>query len=112
MSLMPSSIFYHRVRISSVKTFHHGLVIADFDHMPFGCSVWPAFWSMGPVWPDNGEIDIVEGVNNKQVLVNSLFSPPPLPSSFFFFHVRFQESIHVPHRRESSVQYSTTSAYR
>ncbi|KAI0270844.1 glycoside hydrolase family 16 protein [Russula aff. rugulosa BPL654] len=54
------------VRISSVKTFHHGLVIADFDHMPFGCSVWPAFWLVGDNWPNDGEIDVVEGVNNKQ----------------------------------------------
>lgn len=68
-------IFFHSVRITSVKTFHHGLVIADFDHMPFGCSVWPAFWTVGPIWPNNGEIDVVEGVNNKQMLVISYFSP-------------------------------------
>ena len=99
-------IFYHSVRITSVKPFYHGLVIADFDRMPFGCSVWPASWSVGPKWPNNGEVDIVEGVNNKQMLVNSIF--------FFVqssFHVRFQESIHVPHQRESRVQCSKTSTY-
>jgi hypothetical protein len=69
------TIFCHSVRIISMKTFYHGLVIADFDRMPFGCSVWPSFWLVGPNWPNNGEIDIVEGVNNKQTLVNSKFTP-------------------------------------
>jgi len=69
-------IFYHSVRIMSTKTFHHGLVIADFDLMPVGCSVWPSFWSVGPRWPNGGEIDIVEGVNNKHMSVNFYFFFP------------------------------------
>jgi hypothetical protein len=71
----PIIIFYHSVRVTSMKAFDHGLVIADFNHMPFGCSVWPAFWTVGPncQWPGCGEIDVVEGVNNKQMLVNSYF---------------------------------------
>jgi hypothetical protein len=60
----------------STKTFYHGLVIADFDRMPFGCSVWPSFWSVGPGWPRGGEIDIVEGVNNKPTFVNFYFFFP------------------------------------
>ncbi|TFY74225.1 hypothetical protein EWM64_g9787 [Hericium alpestre] len=51
-------------RISSVKTYDSGLFIADFWAMPAGCSVWPAWWTVGPDWPLNGEIDIIEGVNN------------------------------------------------
>jgi len=54
------------VRISSKKTYNKGLFIADIAHMPGGiCGVWPAFWMLGSgTWPMNGEIDILEGVND------------------------------------------------
>ncbi|KAL3418636.1 putative endo-1,3(4)-beta-glucanase [Phlyctema vagabunda] len=52
------------VRVSSSKTYTHGLFIADIAHMPGSiCGVWPAFWTFGPNWPSSGEIDILEGVN-------------------------------------------------
>ncbi|KAH9066128.1 concanavalin A-like lectin/glucanase domain-containing protein [Lactarius deliciosus] len=52
------------VRITSKDLFPVGSVwIADMLHVPFGCSVWPAFWSSAPVWPTGGEIDTFEGVN-------------------------------------------------
>ncbi|KAJ7581338.1 glycoside hydrolase family 16 protein [Mycena floridula] len=51
------------VRISSKKKYNGGLFIADFQQAPFGCSVWPAWWSVGPSWPAGGEIDVLEGVN-------------------------------------------------
>ena len=54
------------VRLSSKKTYDKGLIIADIAHMPGGiCGVWPAFWMLGSgTWPQNGEIDILEGVND------------------------------------------------
>ncbi|KAF8600500.1 glycoside hydrolase family 16 protein [Ceratobasidium sp. AG-I] len=54
------------VRISSSKTYNEGLFVLDVQAMPHGCGVWPAFWSVGPSWPNGGEIDIVEGVHNQQ----------------------------------------------
>jgi hypothetical protein len=55
------------MRITSPKSFNHGLFIADIAHMPGGlCGVWPAFWLVGPDWPTNGEIDIFEGVDAQQ----------------------------------------------
>jgi hypothetical protein len=52
------------VRISTKKSYDGGLFIADIFAMPHGCSVWPAYWTVGPDWPNNGEIDVIEGVND------------------------------------------------
>jgi hypothetical protein len=52
------------VRVQSKYILNGGLVILDAVHMPYGCGTWPAFWSADvPNWPNNGEIDILEGVN-------------------------------------------------
>ncbi|KZV70420.1 glycoside hydrolase family 16 protein [Peniophora sp. CONT] len=52
------------VRIASNDEFRVGSVfVADMLHVPFGCSVWPAWWSQAPHWPSGGEIDMFEGVN-------------------------------------------------
>jgi len=51
------------VRIGSKKSYDGGLFIVDLAAMPYGCSVWPAWWSVGPDWPAGGEIDVLEGVN-------------------------------------------------
>ncbi|KII90816.1 glycoside hydrolase family 16 protein [Plicaturopsis crispa FD-325 SS-3] len=59
------------VRISSQDSFSVGSVwVADMLHVPFGCSVWPAWWSQAPNWPTGGEIDTFEGVN--QVTMNQM----------------------------------------
>jgi len=51
------------VRIQSQKTWNQGIFILDLTHMPQGCGTWPAWWLCGPDWPNNGEVDIIEGVN-------------------------------------------------
>ncbi|KAL8901680.1 MAG: hypothetical protein Q9207_005081 [Kuettlingeria erythrocarpa] len=52
------------VRLTSKASYNHALVVVDLAHMPGNaCGIWPAFWTVGPNWPSNGEIDIIEGVN-------------------------------------------------
>ncbi|KAL8740361.1 MAG: hypothetical protein Q9190_006929 [Brigantiaea leucoxantha] len=62
------------VRVTSQKTYTHGLFITDLVHMPGSsenqggeCGVWPAHWLLaeGVTWPTNGEIDILEGANDQ-----------------------------------------------
>ena len=62
------------VRLTSTQTYTHGLFIADIANMPGGvCGTWPAFWTLGTgTWPYNGEIDIIEGVNNMEGYLSSL----------------------------------------
>lgn len=54
------------VQIESVEAFNEGLFIISIKHIPAGPGVWPAIWLIGPDWPNNGEIDIVEGFNSRQ----------------------------------------------
>ncbi|RHZ47898.1 hypothetical protein CDV55_101024 [Aspergillus turcosus] len=57
------------VRISSTNSYTHGLVILDLAHMPGAykheAKLMRTSWMLGPDWPTNGEIDIIEGINTQ-----------------------------------------------
>ena len=39
------------------------LFLAITNSLTSQCGIWPAFWMFGPSWPNNGEIDIIEGIS-------------------------------------------------
>ncbi|KAF2275967.1 endo-1,3(4)-beta-glucanase-like protein [Westerdykella ornata] len=73
--LNPSGPGRDSVRIQSKRGYTRGLIIGDFAHIPgTACGSWPAFWMVGPNWPNQGELDIIEGVNlnqNNQVTLHT-----------------------------------------
>ncbi|TIB36352.1 hypothetical protein E3P84_00981 [Wallemia ichthyophaga] len=52
------------VRIQSDDSWNGGVLTFDVAQMPYGLGTWPAFWTNGPDWPNGGELDIIEGINN------------------------------------------------
>lgn len=61
------------IRLEGNQRYQHGLFIFDLDHMPTGCGVWPAVWLTDENnWPNNGEIDFVEGINNQPTAKTAL----------------------------------------
>ncbi|KAF2192567.1 glycoside hydrolase family 16 protein [Zopfia rhizophila CBS 207.26] len=80
--LDPNGVGRNSVRIQSKTAYNHALVIADFAHVPgSACGSWPAFWMVGPNWPNQGELDILEGVNlNTYNQVTLHTSPGCVPS--------------------------------
>uniref|UniRef100_A0A7S0A8Q0 GH16 domain-containing protein n=1 Tax=Pyrodinium bahamense TaxID=73915 RepID=A0A7S0A8Q0_9DINO len=54
------------IRVQSKETFQVGhIFVIDIAHMPTGQGTWPAWWSYGPSWPENGEIDTIETVETE-----------------------------------------------
>ncbi|KAF8724729.1 hypothetical protein AX14_008633 [Amanita brunnescens Koide BX004] len=52
------------VRLMSYKQYATSVMIFNIRHMPTGCGTWPAVWTVGDDWPNQGEVDILEGINN------------------------------------------------
>ncbi|KAF8193713.1 glycoside hydrolase family 16 protein [Pholiota molesta] len=65
-ALSPSGPGRNSVRIISKNTYTTHVALFDVRHMPQGCGTWPAIWETeADNWPDGGEIDIVEGINDQ-----------------------------------------------
>lgn len=74
---LANGVHRNSVRITSNTQVNVGsLVIMDAVKLPYGGSVWPAFWTVGNSWPSNGEIDIIEGVNDYTQNQMTLHSKP------------------------------------
>ncbi|OCH91949.1 endo-1,3(4)-beta-glucanase-like protein [Obba rivulosa] len=64
-TLSASATGRQSVRIKSNEQYTTHAVVFDIRHMPQGCGTWPAIWEVDDtVGVANGELDIMEGVNN------------------------------------------------
>ncbi|KAF8128986.1 glycoside hydrolase family 16 protein [Boletus edulis] len=64
-----------RIRTNNQYTTH--VAVFNMPHMPQGCGTWPAVWETSESnWPDGGEVDIVEGVNNVEPNQSTLHTSP------------------------------------
>ncbi|KZP26125.1 glycoside hydrolase family 16 protein [Athelia psychrophila] len=76
-TLSPTGAGRNSVRIKSNAAYTTHVAVFDLDHMPEGCGTWPAIWEVDEAdWPDAGEIDIVEGVNNVTPNQSTLHTGP------------------------------------
>jgi len=66
--LLPHNVNRESVRVSSFATYNTRVVLFNANRAPWGCAVWPAFWTLGNTgtWPQSGEIDVVEGVHDNE----------------------------------------------
>lgn len=62
---LPNGTHRDSVRLESKSPVVSGsLVVLDLTKTGWGPTTWPSFWTYGaPDWPQGGEIDIIEGVN-------------------------------------------------
>ncbi|KAG9078616.1 hypothetical protein FS749_009334 [Ceratobasidium sp. UAMH 11750] len=64
--LDPSGPGRESIRLQSKKQWTTAVSVLNLNHMPVGCGTWPAYWMTQHVgWPKNGEIDVLEGVNDQ-----------------------------------------------
>jgi len=63
--LDPNGPGRNSVRLISNKQYTTSVMVFNMRHMPQGCGTWPAVWTVGEDWPNQGEIDIVEGINDQ-----------------------------------------------
>ncbi|KAG9313625.1 glycoside hydrolase family 16 protein [Chiua virens] len=76
-TVLDGSVGRNSFRLQSQNQYSTHVAIWDIGHMPEGCGTWPALWfvilvfglkmseELGADWPNEGEIDMLEGVNNQ-----------------------------------------------
>ncbi|KAI0755389.1 concanavalin A-like lectin/glucanase domain-containing protein [Daedaleopsis nitida] len=77
------------VRLQSNKRYKTHVTVWNVRHMPVGCGTWPAIWEVGDNWPNEGEIDILEGVNGVSPNQATLHTSSGASSPLRYFRLLF-----------------------
>jgi hypothetical protein len=93
---LPEGVNRSSVRISSQAMYTTGLFVLDLNMAPFGCGVWPAFWTLGDgTWPANGEIDIIEGVHDNEHNQVTWHTAPGMASEISLIFAKLHEGCNL-----------------
>ncbi|KAK6974279.1 hypothetical protein R3P38DRAFT_3239573 [Favolaschia claudopus] len=76
------------------------LAVNNILAMPHGPSVWPAYWTVGPNWPNSAEIDIIEGVGDSTTNQMTLYTSQRLLFLLFHFPTTTLTQITPTRRRQ------------
>lgn len=64
-SRVPGELKRYSAKVLTNRKWTYFLAAMKFSHVPWGCGVWPAFWTKSPDigWPNGGELDLLEYCN-------------------------------------------------
>ncbi|THU98354.1 hypothetical protein K435DRAFT_856699 [Dendrothele bispora CBS 962.96] len=94
--------FRSSVRISSISQYNTGLLILDINRAPWGCAIWPAWWTVGGCrWP-LAKLILIFSREFTTVHITKLYGIHTGPGCFLTPESNFTSAVVFAHRAQPS----------